>query len=278
MKIVHTGWPRIIGIIIPFCFSVFLFQFLVGQVVGLDLFDFEAERTTERQVFVTFSFLLATLFTVGFFVRFVDKERLISIGFGSKHWAEDVLYGLLLGAVIMANGYFLLLYMGEIEFQQINFDLLELIAVLLIFIFVAVAEEVLFRGYVLKNFLISFPPYAALIISSLLFSLMHGFNPNITLIGFSNLFLAGVLLGLPYLHTRKLWFPIALHFSWNFFQSFFGFKVSGSSSYSYIQFSVSENTLLNGGAFGFEGSVLAIAAHLVAIAFIGFYYEQKSQT
>jgi len=73
----------------------------------------------------------------------------------------------------------------------------------------------------------SFGKPIALVVSAILFSIMHGQNPAFDYLAFINLFLAGVMLGLPYIFNKNLWFPIALHFSWNFFQSLFGFKVSG---------------------------------------------------
>ena len=107
----------------------------------------------------------------------------------------------------------------------------------------------------MKNLLESFNPYAALFVSSLFFSLIHGANPNVTLLGLSNIFLAGIFLGASYVFTKNLWFPIALHFSWNFFQAMFGFKVSGLDSYSIIKFDIIENNYINGGEFGFGGEI-----------------------
>jgi membrane protease YdiL (CAAX protease family) len=165
----------------------------------------------------------------------------------------------------------------EIVFLKTNFNFTELIISILLFIIVAVGEEVFLRGYVLKNLLFSFNKYVALIVSSILFSLMHVFNDHIDLFALSNLFLAGVLLGLPYIYTRNLWFSIAMHLSWNFFQALFGFNVSGHESYSLIEFKINEPNLLNGGLFGFEGSYLSIIAQIIAIVAIAYYYNRKKE-
>ncbi|WP_394345110.1 CPBP family glutamic-type intramembrane protease [Formosa sediminum] len=68
------------------------------------------------------------------------------------------------------------------------------------FILVSLIEETLFRGYILKNLIISFNKYIALSISSLLFALMHSANPSINLLSFVNLFFAGMLLGTSYIY------------------------------------------------------------------------------
>jgi len=104
---------------------------------------------------------------------------------------------------------------------------------------------------------------------------MHGFNPNIDLFGFVDLFIAGILLGISYVYTKNLWFPIALHFSWNLMQTFLGFNVSGNDAYSIIEFKTTENNLLNGGNFGFEGSIFSIIAQIIFIVVIWAYYHKK---
>jgi hypothetical protein len=121
----------------------------------------------------------------------------------------------------------------------------------------------------------SFNKYFALFLSSVLFSLMHGANPNMDWFSFLNLFLAGILLGVSYIYTKNLWFPIALHFSWNFFQTLFGFNVSGQDFYSLIEFRISEKNILNGGNFGFEGSILSIIVQVILILTVIIYYQNK---
>lgn len=132
------------------------------------------------------------------------------------------------------------------------------------------------RGYVLRNLMYSFNKYIALIWSSILFSLMHGFNPNIDTFALIELFLAGILLGQSYIYTKNLWFPIALHFSWNFFQTHFGFNVSGQDTYSLIEFSIVENNLWNGGDFGFEGSWLSIISSIIMIILVERYFKKNA--
>jgi membrane protease YdiL (CAAX protease family) len=175
----------------------------------------------------------------------------------------------------MTIGYFLLIYFNEIFFLKVNFKLEELIKSILLFTIVAIVEETLFRGYILKNLMSSFNKYTALILSSILFSIMHGLNPNIDLFSLFDLFLAGIVLGLSYIYTKNLWFPIAMHLSWNLFQTLYGFNVSGQDTYSIIEFKTIESNLINGGAFGFEGSYLSIIAEIFTIIGIGIYYNRK---
>ncbi len=177
----------------------------------------------------------------------------------------------------MFLGYMGLLLTGQILFTEMVFNGMDMLISVGLFSLVAVVEEVLFRGYILRNFMISFNKYVALIGSSALFSLIHVFNPNVDWFALLNIFLAGTLLGISYVHTKNLWFPIALHLSWNLFQSLFGFNVSGIDFYSLVEFSIPKKNIWNGGAFGFEGSVLSVVFQLVAIGGIFWYYQRKNR-
>lgn len=204
--------------------------------------------------------LIGTFVLLWGFIKWVDKEKFITLGFQIKNRLNNIALGILIGLLIMAVGYLALMVLEEIEYHTIVYSIKEILISVLIFSIVSIVEEVLFRGYVLRNLMLSFNKYIALIVSSILFALMHGFNPNMDWFSYLDLFLAGMLLGVSYIYTKNLWFPIALHFSWNFFQTLFGFNVSGQDFYSLIEFQITEKNILNGGDFGFEGSVLSIIA------------------
>ena len=139
---------------------------------------------------------------------------------------------------------------------------------------VALTEEILVRGYFLRNLMVSFNSYLALFISALIFSLMHLSNPNVTPVSLTIIFLSGLVLGLPYVYSKNIWFPVALHFSWNFFQGpIFGFNVSGTTIYKLIETRYKTANYWNGGEFGFEGSVLAVFFLLSALAVVYFLFR-----
>ena len=269
------GWQRILLLILPYFFIVGIFQIIGSATVGVDITNLEAEHTSIQDLIINLFGLAGTFLVLWFFIKFIDKEQFIELGFQTKSRLGEFIIGIIIGLIIMSFGYFILIYLEEIYFEKINFDFKELIISLSLFTIVAVVEETLLRGYVLKNLMNSFNKYLALIISSILFSLMHGANPNIDLFSLFDLFLAGILLGLSYLYTKNLWFPIALHLSWNLFQTLLGFNVSGQDTYSIIEFQIKESNLVNGGAFGFEGSYLSIIAQIITIIGIGIYYNRK---
>ena len=275
MKNKNRGWQRVLLIIIPYIFIVGIFQYIGVLITTADFTSINFQKSSEQEVILSFFSLLGTLLILWIFMKFLDKEKFINLGFETKNRLNEFLIGIIIGAVIMSTGYLLLLFLGEIYFQKTIIDFKEIILSIILFIVVAVMEETLMRGYVLRNLMISFNKYVALLISSIVFALMHGFNPNVDLFSMTNIFLAGILLGLSYIHTKNLWFPIALHLSWNLFQTILGFNVSGQDSYSLVEFSIKENSLLNGGDFGFEGSILSVIAMLITIIGISFYYYRK---
>jgi hypothetical protein len=91
------------------------------------------------------------------------------------------------------------------------------------------------------------------------FTLGHAYNPDVTMIGVANIFLAGVVLVILYFQTRRLWLPISFHLSWNLAQSWlWGFDVSGIEIENHLFVVTSTGAdLVTGGEFGLEGSILS---------------------
>ena len=286
----HKGWLTAILSIIPFFIFVSFFQ---GFGVGLSnvlgkrgIIDFDFDKYLEIEdmrdflvadTIIQYFDLIGVLLLLWILMRFVDKEPFINLGFSLKGKVNDIILGMTLGLLLMAVGYTILILLGEIKFIGFNYDLKNIILLFLLFIAVSIAEETYVRGYVLKNLLKSFNPIISLIISSAIFSLLHFFNPNVNYIALTELFIAGILLGISYVYTKNLWFPIALHLSWNFFQVMFGFNVSGMDTYSLIEFEVIENNNINGGDFGFEGSYLSILFSLIMMYFLWKYYKKFAE-
>lgn len=271
-----NGWIRILSFILPYIFVVGTFQLIGAVILDVNIADINSIKTTFQHFIINFFGLTGLLLLLWVFMKFVDKENFISLGFHLKNKAKHFYVGILLGFFIMGFAYLILSQMNEIIYVKTVFRIKEILLSIGLFIIVAINEEVLIRGYVLRNLMFSFNKYTALIISSILFSVIHGFNPNMSWLSYLNLFLAGILLGSTYIFTKNLWFPIALHFSWNFFQTLFGFNVSGQNLYSLIEFKMTKYNGLNGGTFGFEGSIFCIVIQLIVITTVLIYYNKPN--
>jgi uncharacterized protein len=226
-------------------------------------------------VLTLLSFLLAT-WLAG---RFLDRRRFVDFGFHfSKLWWLDLLFGLALGALLMGGVFLFQRAAGWVEVTS-TFAApggrfwAGILAAGVLFIGTGIQEELLSRGYHLRNLAEGFNssrfgPRRALLLayllSSAVFSLLHILNPNSSLISTLNLLLAGLFLGFGYLLTGELAIPIGLHITWNFFQgNVFGFPVSGQDfGVTFIQIQQGGPDLWTGGPFGPEAGLLGIAAML----------------
>lgn len=270
------GWARVAVIIIPYLISVGIFQAIGFLITGAE-FGKRETLTDFQSLIISLLGLLGAFLIIGVFRVNVDKKSFRSLGFQMQKFTKDALLGLTLGAGIMLLGFILLLAFSEIRIDNVQFNIASFLMGLALFVVVAFNEEVLMRGYVLNNFMDSWNKYVALTVSALIFALLHLANPNFSWIGFANIFIAGYILGLSYLYTRNLWFPIALHFSWNFFQgTVFGFHVSGNEIWSVVKQSRTADTLMNGGSFGFEGSVLILIFEVVSLAIIFLVFRNRT--
>ena len=273
----HNGW---IKSLLSF-FLIFIPQILGTAVLLIFQYDLSkissARIDLNAMIVLEYSMIIFMVILLWLFMKFIDKQPFIQIGFDTKGRLKEFNYGILLGFIIMATAFLFLFSINEIVFSNFSFNLNKVLLSVILFVGVSIFEEVVFRGYLLKNLLESFNPFVALFISSIFFSLIHGSNPNVTTLGLCNIFLAGFFLGASYVFTKNLWFPIALHFSWNFFQAMFGFKVSGLESYSIIEFTIPENNVLNGGEFGFESSFLSLVIILFSTILIWKFFKSTVQ-
>lgn len=184
---------------------------------------------------------------------------------------QDWLSGMLLAIVLYAVGFGISLLAGAVEITGVTFNPSSLLISFVFFLLVAITEEFALRGFVLERMLQGgVNKFWALFLSAALFSLIHIGNPNFDFLSFINILLAGILLGSSYIYTRNLCFPIALHWFWNWIQGpVLGYEVSGNKFCDgLLTLHLPEANLINGGAFGFEGSILCTALMIVGTGVI----------
>lgn len=131
----------------------------------------------------------------------------------------------------------------------------------------ALAEEAMFRGYGLQTFARARLASLGVLLTCAFFGFAHLANPNVVL-GFTmaNTALAGVWLAVAYLRTRSLWFPLGVHWAWNWALGwFFGLPVSGAdlASHPLLKASDAGPFWLTGGRYGIEGGLAGTIAMLL---------------
>lgn len=139
------------------------------------------------------------------------------------------------------------------------------------FVWVALLEEVLFRGFLFQRLINGLGEWPALLTMSAVFALAHWGNPGMestTLFWASiDTALGALLLGFAYLRTRGLALPIGIHFGWNWAQgSLLGFDVSGIDQAGWLLPQLlGKPQWLTGGAFGPEASIFAVLVDAIAV-------------
>lgn len=282
VPLVKQGWLRVILFILLFM--------LVGTILGFTLqlvytnlisesFRLQLEEGVTEDIGLLLSQIAMVIIT-GLSVlvarKFIDRQSFASLGWSLAGRGKDIGVGLGLGLAIISFGFIVLYGIGFLQVVDVHFSIPTILFYLLLCTIISFSEELIMRGYILPNLMDSFDKYIALVISALLFGLLHVFNPSVTVISLINITLAGVLLGIYYIHQRNLWFPIALHFSWNFFQGpIFGFEVSGIDMQSVIQQEINGYPLLTGGEFGLEGSILITFIQLGLIVWLDHSYKKE---
>ncbi|WP_425955627.1 CPBP family intramembrane glutamic endopeptidase [Xylanimonas sp. McL0601] len=130
----------------------------------------------------------------------------------------------------------------------------------------ALTEELLFRGLVLQAVEQLRGPRTALVVSALLFGLIHLANPGAT--PWSSVAIAieaGGLMGAAFLWRRSIWLVTALHATWNGLEQLIGIPVSGHVDPSVLVTITHGPALLTGGGFGLEASIVPVVVSLVLI-------------
>lgn len=135
----------------------------------------------------------------------------------------------------------------------------------------AAAEEAVFRGYLFRTLIDGAGPFWATVLTSLVFALAHGGNPNVAGLGLLNIFLAGVLLAVAVLRTGSLWFASTLHLGWNWVMAGpLDLPVSGLESFDIPLYDVVAGSpaWLSGGAFGPEGGLAGTIAVTIGLTLV----------
>ena len=231
---------------------------------------------------ITHSALIQVTTYLGYFLMAIPAGFFIN----RYGYRRGVVFGLLLfgiGALLFIPGaavgsfsaFLLCLFIIGCGFK---FEPVNLLGSWVFFLLVALFDEILMRGFILGRLLHTrMNKFLSLFISSALFALLHIFNPEIDFLPMLNLLLAGMLLGASYLYTKNLCFPISLHLFWNWIQGpVLGYEVSGNNFISsMLTLHLPEDNVLNGGAFGFEGSLICTVLMIVLTILIVWWGEKR---
>ena len=219
------------------------------------------------------------LFLSIFLMTKISKLKIEQLGFTKDNIVFSYLKGALFGTLQIFTVFFIIFGLKAIDVYYVgNISILLLIKVFIIFIFQALLEEILFRGYLMPFFSKVIGIKFTITLLSFLFTCIHLFNPNLDIIGLANVFLAGVTFSLIYYYTGNLWLVGAMHTLWNFILGFIvGSQISGIVTYHSVFFSipVENKDLISGGVFGFEASIVTTIVELTISLFVIYLIKKE---
>lgn len=269
-KILHFPLTKIV-IGITLIVGIFILsKKLLGEI-------FQADFLTEDLTNLIVNIISSILTIVGYIYLYKYYEKRKITEFSTNGIARNLSLGILLGVVAQSLTILVIYLAGEYSIVSIN-PILYILPALGMAFSSAIFEEILLRGILFRIVEEKLGSYIALFISALIFGLLHLANPNSSLIaGIGLAIQAGLLLGAAYIYSRNLWFPIAIHFAWNFTQTaIYGASVSGNAmSKTLITSEISGSDWFTGGQFGPEGSIQATVFGLIASIFLLYLSHKK---
>jgi membrane protease YdiL (CAAX protease family) len=270
------GWVLldVIAFLVIAGLLAFLLVFLFQQVFPIDYGEMSEEEALQNPIALLVQYtplLISSLISGVITHKYIFKRPLETFGIGMKDVFKDYALGWIAGFVLIVMGFLVLRVTGLLEIVDYNFDYYIIGLFLLFFVVQSMFEEIMFRSYLMPAIDSKFGIWAALIVSSILFSAIHLSNSNVSFAGVSNIFLAGLLLGLLFIKYDNVWVASGFHCSWNYIQStILGFEVSGEKTFNMIETEEVGPDLITGGAFGFEGSIVAVFFLLAMILYYIF--------
>jgi len=280
-KRLRTGWRLLLFLIAVPIVSRILNP-LIKPVFGGTLED-DMVRWIFRGVLVV---ITATL-VVWISRRYLDKKAFVSLGLrfnGLAVW--DALTGFVLSGLMLGIAFVVLRYFNLLEVQEISWNGNGISPFLEIFLWfigigaaVAWSEELVLRGYILQNLGEGIGIVWAVVVSCLLYGVMHMTSPNSSWLSGTLIAVIGFLRVFGWLRTGQLWLSMGMHAGWNFFQGpIFGFSVSGYNTESLFKHSLSGPNWVTGGPFGPEAGIVVVPIVLLAVMVMFLYTAKRGST
>jgi membrane protease YdiL (CAAX protease family) len=276
----RSGW-RLLVFVLIYIFLLFLLTSGVRVVYALTKYLVPGLAGHNNLADLVFRLiLLISSLGAGFFcTRALEglPWRALGLSF-HEGWLRDLLLGSAIGVASLALATGIATAGGGLRFSFFTAATLPQVAQTLlfsaiIFIFAALAEEALFRGYPLQTLTRAGLASLGVLLTSVPFAAIHLKNPNVVQgFTFVNTALAGVWFAIAYLRTRSLWLPLGIHWAWNWAQgSLFGLPVSGITRlapHPLLQGTDLGPAWLTGGSYGIEGGLACTVTLVISTLFI----------
>lgn len=272
-------------------FMPFLFTFLLSIGLGITFAIgntlLKGNETTASLTYLQYIQYVVSFSLAGggvlLIVRWVEKRKITSIGFFKERVISSYFKGVVIAVIGIMAIISILQFKGEVvlkvSVEQLGVNSLGLIILIgIAWIIQGAAEEILVRGYMFQSLSAKYGLYKGVLISSIVFALLHLGNNGITSLSLINILMCGLMLVLLVLKDENLWGACGFHTAWNLFQgNIFGMNVSGNGlDASLFTTTITQPSIWNGGQFGIEGSLLTTVFMLIISGILIWQIRQKS--
>lgn len=259
------------GFLLSLAFSIAAFaacSLIAALITGEHVLRFEA---------IFRPLLAAALFGIYFWLLTVadqvDEQPVAALGFPIvAGWRRQLGAGCIFGLMLASLAVIPVVIWADVslDIHVSSRNLGRATVVLIVLIFGALAEELMFRGYPFQRLEEVIGPLGAIVVFSMLFALVHLSNPGASLLGLLNTVLIGLVLAIAYLRTRALWLCWGIHFGWNATLGLlFGLPVSGLRIFNVVvRGTATGPRWLTGGSYGVEASAPGVFAVVVGLLVI----------
>ena len=143
-------------------------------------------------------------------------------------------------------------------------------------------EEAVFRGVLMKALEMRWNKAIAVIVPSVTFGAVHLLNGKLSLVSFIQLLVAGSIVGILFslvtYESGSIWSSAFMHSIWNMCMASgilnIGTETSENCIFNYVL--ETKNSLITGGEFGIEASVISIGAYLIFTVIAVILLRKKS--
>ena len=266
---IRSGWVLILLFVV-----LFIALLLVSMTTSLITGD---GARLFNLPFVDYPLLTAALLLL---FRIVYKRPLNQMGFYADGWFKQLAFGGLFGIVLTTLIVVIMRLGGLMRFTDVNFGYLAsstLWVGLLFYIGVGFFEETLSRGFVMTALKTTRNKWVMVLLSSLIFGLLHLAVPSLTLLSLINIIIFGILFAYLLIKTGRLWAPIGIHITWNFVHgNIIGSFANQIAPVSILQTEVIGAKWLTGGDFGLGGGVIFTLVVLLGLVYVHFCVKHNN--
>ena len=279
----------VIKVILFFWFCKFGSE-VIGEAIVLAVHFACGKNPLQGEMFDPKTITMITYFGYAFIIgaivlfwKLFQKKNIKDLGFTGK--PVSYLAGVAIGTVLVVVSAVAIVLTGAIRFYGVfdNIDTPMVAVMLVCFVLQGAMEEILCRGVVHQLLIRKTSVPVTVGVSAVLFTVPHlpgmsGGSPLIVAAAIVNLILISVIFSLLTIRFRSIWAACGLHSIWNYIlYSVLGLNLSGNDETVASVFDMKSvgASLLNGGEYGIEASIVTTIVLSVAIIML-FIITRKS--